>query len=820
MYNQDFEVAINTIKPYLSQYLEEQGIDISKKFTCPFPDHTDSTPSANIVGKDTDSPRIYCHGCGRSADIFDTVQLIEKKPNIGREWIEDTLKYLAARYQVEVITKDLTDEEIYELDTYRAYRAAAELVSSINTDPKKHKLFLEHLKFRGWTTESLEQLDVGTVTSYSNFRESLKSQGFSASFLDEIDLGRKDIFNEENMIFVWKDSRSRPIGFTSRNLKFSKNGNQPKYNNQRTTGLKCNIFKKGSRLYGIDTAVKAGSPLYIFEGQADAITAKHHGLLNCVALAGSALRNDHVFLLKELGIYDIVLCLDGDDTGRKKLVEILEERFAGHKEMKVSVVIMPDGEDPDSYIRKEGIDGFRQLAHWSAFEWRLLQYDLDKEDPYDVCRQMIPFIVNETSPIAREGLCNKLASQTGVKLNAIRQELSALLDARQLVKSRERQNVLDRTIHELKQCPSDAELILQKGQSNLRELSKKHDSDNLSIEDCIKDLDEQKAREEEDDSPNVGFELGKDLRELQDKLRGTWSSDVFMCFGGKPNVGKSAILSKIAYSIAVNNPDVCVIYHTIDDTRNQLSPRFVAIAEGTHGLSINMVRQPKLWHKLIGDNSILEKRDKGYNIVRQLVQDGRLIIKDINHGASLPFAENLISYYQDKYPERRVVYVLDNVHKLRDFAGKDERVKYKEISQACKDISLRYHICFMSSVEYTKLAPGIKPTNYNIAETGQIEYDANFIAHLYSEVNDIPDACTVFHKGIDWRGKESLLPRVEIIIGKNKITDDKGSIFLDFYPASSDYRQVDQNTVVEDSKAVRDAKKYNKDVDEAFEGMA
>jgi hypothetical protein len=183
-----------------------------------------------------------------------------------------------------------------------------------------------------------------------------------------------------------------------------------------------------------------------------------------------------------------------------------------------------------------------------------------------------------------------------------------------------------------------------------------------------------------------------------------------------------------------------------------------------------------------------------------------IVIKDINHGDSIPFAEHLITYYQNKYPDKRIVYILDNFHKLRDYEQKDERVRFKKLSETIKNMALRHRCTIFASVEYTKLASGIKPTNHNIAESAQIAYDANAIIHLYSEVTDQPESFTVCHTSTDWKGNEVFLPRVEFIVGKNKISEQKRSFFLDFWPASSDYTYVDQKTVLEDAKAMKESK--------------
>jgi KaiC/GvpD/RAD55 family RecA-like ATPase len=472
--------------------------------------------------------------------------------------------------------------------------------------------------------------------------------------------------------------------------------------------------------------------------------------------------------------------------------------------MKVRIVILPEGEDPDSYIRKNSIDSFKELACWSAFEWRLQQYE-EEDDSTIICQQMIPFIVNESSPVAREQLCKALVKRTGVSLKAINQELDILLDARSARRSRDRQEVLERAMYSIRNNPNEAEIIFQKSLQSLSDVTKKHDSDSLSNEDFVRDLDEQKSLEEDENNSDTGFELGEDLADLRNVLRGAWSEDVFMAIGGIANSGKSSLLSKIAYEIAVNNEDVTVIYHTIDDSRAQLIPRFVCIAEGSRSLTMNMVRQPNYWIKQL--DWVQNKRVDGYKTIRSLAKDGRLVIKDMVHGMSLPFTENLIRYYKDKFPSRRVVYILDNIHKLRDFEGKDERVRFKTISEACKGISLRQHICFMGSVEYTKMSPGTRPSNNSVSESVQLQYDTNFIGHLYNEVADLPDSFTVCHKGIDWQKETVLFPRVEMIIGKNKITEQKKSIFFDFFPASSDFKRVSQAQVVQDSQLMKESRK-------------
>jgi hypothetical protein len=89
----------------------------------------------------------------------------------------------------------------------------------------------------------------------------------------------------------------------------------------------------------------------------------------------------------------------------------------------------------------------------------------------------------------------------------------------------------------------------------------------------------------------------------------------------------------------------------------------------------------------------MKRRDNGYAIVRNLAHDGRLIIKDTNNGSSLNYADMLITYYKDKYPDRRIVYILDNFHKLQEFSSMvDERSRFKKMSTSMKTLVTRHHI--------------------------------------------------------------------------------------------------------------------------------
>lgn len=806
----NFEEVVKQIQLHLNDYLTEKGIDTTKLFKCINPAHNDKSPSCGTGGSNI---FFHCFGCGDAGDLFKAAHYLEAKPLAGKEFIVDNLLYLANKYGIAVDSTEMTEDEIYEMDTYRAYKLASELVTA-----NKDKSFLEAIKTRGWKKETCTSYSVGSVTSFKDFRDSLKSFGFPATFLDDIDLGRKELFDNEHIIFTVKDEHGRPVGFASRNLKYTEDKlNGAKYVNQKTTGAKCNIYKKGSRLFGIDQLVKKhrkkSDPVYVFEGYGDVLTAAQYGLTNSVAVGGTAFTVDQLQLLKDNNFYNIVLCLDGDQAGRERTAAILDSTLGGHKDIRVGIVIIPEeGMDPDDFIRSKGIEAFTKLKVWSAFEWRLLQFP-DSADPETICSAMVPLIVNESSSIAQEKMIKALAKQTGVSVKAIQADVTQLQNSKEAERERERRNIIDKMIRSLQKNPLEAESAIQESQALLFEIARKYNEDSFSEDSTLAFLDEQKVAEENKSGLFSGFVMGPDLLGLQEALSGESKKDVWMVYGGKANAGKTSLLCKIGFEIArrIAENNAIVIYHTIDDTKEQVLPKFVCIADGSKKLSINQVRDPNYHIKPRKDAKTLsQKRESAYEVIRNLLREGRLVLKDANDGASLAYADRLICYYRAKYPDRNIVYVLDNFHKLQDFQGNgDERNRVKMMSTKMKDLATRHHIAVLSTVEYTKLEAGIRPSNNNIIETVQIEYDANLICHLYNDLHELQGQAVHYHDQVDGDSLKRL-PRIEAIIGKNKITDIKGSLWFDFYPASSDFVGVDPRIPEEEAKKSKEYRKYKR----------
>jgi DNA primase catalytic core len=794
------EEVLSTLRLRLRDYLEEHGLDTSKNFCCINPKHNDSTPSCNVL---KNNPEVfYCFSClDGKGDIFTACHFLEGKPLIGKGFFADNVMYLAKKYDVEVETTPLSEAEVYEMDTYRAYQYASDYITRTNGS----KLFLDTLEEKEWDKETCAEHGVGSIDDYKQFREYLKSLGFAAGFLDDIDLSREDIFNPNSLIYTIKDEIGRPVGFSARNLLYTKDKKHgPKYKN---TSVKCGIYRKSSRLYGMDSLIRNHSKkekVFIVEGQGDVLTAIHEKITGCVGLMGSSLSPEQLYLLKDYGFHNICLMLDADEAGQTKTMDILENTLSNQRDLSVFVICLPNGDDPDEFLRREGLRAFKKLKHWTAFEWRLNQFP-EETEPETICDKMVPIIANESSAVKRDKLEKTLSKYTNLLLQSIHKDVDRLLNSREVEKLHERQDILGKLKYSIDRYPDQAETAIDQAQLSLFELAKSHNEDSFSEERYVFDLQTQKVEEESKDGSFAGFLLGPDLKPMEKALCGEWKKDVWCCFGGKENTGKSAILLKTSLSLVqIPENNAMAIYHSIDDTKAQLTPRCVCLMEGNRRLTINKVRDPNWWIKSGRESEdLLQHRERGYDELITLGKSGHFVMKDANDGHSLSYIDRLIRYYKDKYPDRNLVYILDNFHKLQDFEsikGGDERVRFKIMSGLMKAMATRHHVCILSTVEYPKLQQGQIPTNENISETKKISYDANLLCHMYNDLHEWGDKAEHYHISLDGENSPVKMPRIMINYGKNKISPFKGRQWYDFYPEQSDFIYVEDSVMEEVEK--------------------
>lgn len=318
---------------------------------CPF--HGEKTPSFSV---DPSKNMFYCFGCHEGGDIF---KFIMKSENCG---FVDALKLLAKRYGVPVPERQKTAAEIKrEQKNKRIYDTNAMAVRFfqaclLKTDYGKEAL--AYLKGRGITEEIINSFSIGyALNNYTALTASLERRGFSKELLMEAGLALKgkgvyDKFRNRVMIPI-KDPRGRVVGFGGRVLDDS----TPKYLNTGETEW----FNKRHLLFGFDIAldeIRRQKQAIVVEGYMDAISLHAVGITNVVASMGTAFAAEQAKLLQRAA-EEVVFCYDSDAAGRRASVRAVSiAREAG---LRVRVAAVPDGKDPDEYIRHYGKDGFIQV---------------------------------------------------------------------------------------------------------------------------------------------------------------------------------------------------------------------------------------------------------------------------------------------------------------------------------------------------------------------------------------------------------------------------------------------------------------------------
>ena len=816
--------AMHELKTLLPDYVEQfrtlKRSGDNWRLSCLHPAHEDKNPSCFLLaptlkdGQAYDDWKFYCHSCGIAGDIFNAAALLEEKPIAGHEFIEENVLYLAEKMKIgEVRTRQLSEREKIEVSMHQCMKAAVDVLKDI-TPQKRSDMDWHVRKYiydHGWVIdheeedlrgEGLTLLNMGVfwVPSGKLFRERMTALGYSPKFLERMDLWTRGgeqhpIFNAKSLIFTVYDNKGRPLGFAGRDCTWKLDSPNSKYNNT-SASLEGSIYHKGKILYNMHIAKRQKKALYVFEGYSDVITARMHGFNRCVAMCSTHLTSDQMLALSANGISEIVLVMDGDEPGRKAINKILDSRISGQSDVRCKIVELKDGMDPDGFLREHGKDEFFKLRAVDPFEYRLEQIRHDVMDAEEVCQLMIPLIVNEPSSIAQEKMAKILAEHTGFSLQAVLQDLSRASNYRDAEREQNKKALLHEAVLKAEDNWDVAPLILMDVANRIAQIDSIAKSDSMSTVEFSRAIMEQKETEEERGDEKPGFRLGPMLEILDDRLAGEWPGSLGI-IGGCANTGKTTLLTQMALYAALENEDVVSIILTLDDARRKIIPRLVSllahIEYSNIFLNMGMIERPAHWAAKLNTEAVYEFRDAGYKRLREVVNDGRIIVKDTTHGTSFPYIQALLQHTQHAYPGKQIMFWLDSYHKVPTTDGSRDREFHVELALIIKNLAKQLSIPFWMNAEYTKLAAGTRPNNNHLAETVKLEYESDVIIHLYNDLHDIGLDSDMFFTFNNER-----LPLVEAIFGKNKINDFKDRVWMKFYPAHGIHQAIDN----EQAKAI------------------
>jgi len=329
-----------------------------KEFVGLSPFKTEKTPSFTV----NDEKGFYhCFSTTEHGNIFD---FIMKTQNLK---FGEAVKYLANLAGMQPYTFSKKDEEREKQwnEYSEIFKLYVEFYHKELLQNESFNFAREYLKKRNLSKKEVVDFKIGYVPHSPNFFENIKSK-FNKKII--IDTGlfyfdeRKNHYVErfkDRIIFPINSITGQPIALGGRTIK--ENNYLAKYINSPETPF----FKKGSNLYNLDYARKLSNKVeyvYLVEGYMDVVSLNSKGIENVVANLGTSLTDRQVSVLNQF-YDDLIICFDGDESGYKAALRAAENLIKELKpEKQISFLFLPDKEDPDSFVNKNGKDYFIEFT--------------------------------------------------------------------------------------------------------------------------------------------------------------------------------------------------------------------------------------------------------------------------------------------------------------------------------------------------------------------------------------------------------------------------------------------------------------------------
>ena len=405
---------------------------------CPF--HQDNHPSLSVSA----TKQIFkCFSCGHSGNV---VSFLMDHEHIS---YPEALKYLARKYGIEVVEKEETPEEaaqrMHSESLLIVNEAAQKFYQDVLWDPERsHMIGLSYFRQRGFTDETIKHFGLGYAPAgFDAFTKYALENGYKEEYLVETGLCTQhedghlsDRFYERVMFPIYSLG-GKVIAFGGRIMSSEKKA--AKYVNSKESSI---YSKSRSTLYGLfqaKNAIAKQDKCYMVEGYADVISMHQRGIENVVASSGTALTEGHINLVKRF-TKRLTFIYDSDPAGIKAALRGIDMVLEAG--MEVKVLLLPQGEDPDSFAQgheKDEIEAYiaKNEQDFVSFKIDILSKDVPEKDIY-ARSQMINDIVNTVSVIPDDIMRNVYIESVAETFNMKQDTLFAKVrDIRQ--KRREQQ---------------------------------------------------------------------------------------------------------------------------------------------------------------------------------------------------------------------------------------------------------------------------------------------------------------------------------------------------------------------------------------------
>lgn len=429
------------------------------KGVCPF--HNEKTPSFVV----SESKQIFtCFGCGASGDA---IEFIKRYNNLE---FNDAVRQLADEYGI-------------ELEENRAYGEDLDIYYKINKDAALffYKSFTEkankgysYMKRRAIRPEILKKFGIGYADeSWNSLYNFLTDKAYPVEKMIELGLvaesnGRYYDKFRNRVIFPIINTAGKVIGFGGRAID---ENDKPKYLNSPES----KIFRKKNNLYGLNlsrTSVGKDGFIILVEGYMDTISLYQGGITNVAASLGTALTENQARLIKRY-TKDVVLSYDSDSAGVAAALRGMEIL---HKEgLKVKVLHVDDGKDPDEFIRKDGKDAFRKLIEkalpFGDYKLKSIKskYNLNNDEERIECIKEIAASLTDLGAVEQEIYIKRVSKEFSISEAAIRLEINENIDKSQKEQRKNATNDAD-IIEELTSIEKDCIRLITRNESYIQRI--------------------------------------------------------------------------------------------------------------------------------------------------------------------------------------------------------------------------------------------------------------------------------------------------------------------------------------------------------------
>ncbi|MCP4403880.1 MAG: DNA primase [bacterium] len=409
----------------ISEYVALEKTGQNFKGLCPF--HNEKTPSFVVnPGKQI----FHCYGCGEGGNVFSFLMKHEKYN------FPEAVQALARRVGIRLQERNprQSNQQLKRTEAlYQLHREAARYFSEQLLKNKQAEQVREYLARRGIHDELIRAFSLGyALPEWDGLRKTLISR-YPVELLLESGLliekktgtGQYDRFRDRLIVPI-HDDRGRVLAFGGRTL--GEGG--PKYLNSPESV----IFHKSRTLFGLHQAkdeVRRSGYILIVEGYFDMIIPYGYGLQHVAATMGTALTEQHLHLLQRY-TKKVVLVFDSDPAGIKAVMRTLDIFLSSGFEARA--VVLPQGEDPDSFVRKEGADSLRKAVDNAPLLLDFIRdrfierYDISRTDQQIECaNHILPTIVKIQNIVERNAQISKTADLLHVTDASLLQQFSKVI---------------------------------------------------------------------------------------------------------------------------------------------------------------------------------------------------------------------------------------------------------------------------------------------------------------------------------------------------------------------------------------------------------